>query len=126
MFQFHSKLNCRLIDHLFNRLAMMYGKKWLDMFMTEESINGWKNVWAEMINTRGLTLEMIKRGLNNCIDMYDWPPTLPQFVKACETLSRDETVTPNEPKLSLPVNRAAMPKELKDLKNVLMENLSVH
>lgn len=91
-----SSIGITMIDHLFNRLDGIYTGKWQQAFRTPSSIENWKSAWAESLHDRGITPEQIKRGLKNCVDLYDWPPSLSEFVKACEQKSRDELITPQE------------------------------
>lgn len=91
-----SSIGITMIDHLFNRLDGIYTGKWQQAFRTPSSIENWKSAWAESLYDRGITPEQIKRGLKNCVDLYDWPPSLSEFVKACEQKSRDEQITPIE------------------------------
>ncbi|WP_169295688.1 replication protein P [Advenella sp. EE-W14] len=91
-----SSIGITMIDHLFNRLDGIYTGKWQQAFKTPASIENWKSAWAESLHDRGITPEQIKRGLKNCVDLYDWPPSLSEFVKACEQKSRDEQITPIE------------------------------
>lgn len=83
-----------LIDHLYNRLDGMYTSKWRAAFPSIESIENWKAAWSDAFIERRLSPEQIKRGLANCLDLYDWPPSLTEFIKACEQKSRDEQITP--------------------------------
>lgn len=88
-----------LIDHLFNKLDGMYTGKWRAAFSGPSgaiAIANWKAAWAEALVERRISPEQVKRGLTNCLDMYDWPPSLTEFIKACKELSRDEQVTPPE------------------------------
>lgn len=83
-------LGISAIDHLFNRLDGMYTGKWRSAFHNEVAIANWKDVWAEALYERGITPQKAKRGLDNCIDLYSWPPSLSEFIKACEMPSRNE------------------------------------
>ena len=94
--QVKSSIGMSLIDHLYNRLDGMYTSKWRAAFPSIESIENWKAAWSDAFIERRLSPEQIKRGLANCLDLYDWPPSLTEFVKACEQKSRDEQITPIE------------------------------
>lgn len=78
------------IELLFKRLDGLYHGRWRSNFPTAESIQNWQQAWAEAFSEDRITPEMIKRGLENCRDMYDFPPTLPQFLKACREPSKNE------------------------------------
>lgn len=116
-------LGVTAIDHLFNRLDGMYAGKWRQSFTHPDSIGNWRNAWAEGLFSRHITPQQVKRGLVNCVEMYAWPPSLTEFIKACETPSRDEqspsTVQP------LPAPDRCIPKaELKKRFAVLRSALS--
>lgn len=82
-FEVHPKLGISLMDHLFNRLDGAYPNRWRASFPSETSIQNWRESWAEAFVKKQITLEEIKRGISGCQDLYDWPPSLPEFLKAC-------------------------------------------
>jgi len=94
--QVHPVLGVPLIDHLFNKLAGMYLSKWTKEFPNDVAIENWRVTWSEGLMKRNISPNLISRGLENCLDMYEWPPGLPEFAKACQTPSRDEQITPPE------------------------------
>lgn len=67
------------IDKLFQRLAGMYGAKWLDLWRGTD-LASVKAIWAE--DLAGYSGEEIKRGLNSC-KSRTFPPTLPEFLTLC-------------------------------------------
>ena len=71
------------IEYLFKKLAMLYPRRWEDQFKSNESMQDWAICWAEELAERGITFDEVKRGLARCIDLYDWPPSFPEFLKAC-------------------------------------------
>ncbi|CAM4079225.1 Replication protein [Bordetella tumbae] len=72
-----------LIDHLWNRLSGTYGGRWLKDFPDMQSIENWKGAWAEAFDEEGLTPHEVAEGLRACRRMYDWPPSVSEFIKAC-------------------------------------------
>lgn len=76
---------------LYKRLDGLYPSKWRASFPDAEAIDNWQEAWAEAFVEDSITPQMIKRGLENCRDMYDWPPSLPQFLKACREPSKHES-----------------------------------
>lgn len=94
--QVKPSIGMSLIDHLYNRLDGMYTSRWRSSFPSIEAIENWKAAWSDAFIERRLSPEQIKRGLANCLDLYDWPPSLAEFIKACEQKSRDEQITPIE------------------------------
>lgn len=91
-----------LMQILFDRLDGMYPKHWRAQFegkepaITDQNVRNWTEAWASAFESRSIAPRMIARALENCMDMYEWPPSLPQFLKACTTPSRNEQVTPPE------------------------------
>ncbi|WP_432785039.1 hypothetical protein AAEX37_01978 [Oligella sp. MSHR50489EDL] len=75
---------------LYKRLDGLYPSKWRSSFPDAEAIDNWREAWVEAFVEDNITPEMIKRGLENCRDMYDWPPSLTEFLKACKVPSKSE------------------------------------
>lgn len=80
----HPKLDgVSLIDHLFNRLNGTYPNKWRANFRDLQAIEDWRTAWAEAFDDEGITPADIALGIKNCRRMFDWPPSLPEFLRAC-------------------------------------------
>lgn len=80
----HTKLEgISLMDHLFGRMNGMYPNKWRANFRDEQAIEDWKTAWAEAFDEDGITPHDVADGIRNCRRMYDWPPSLPEFLRAC-------------------------------------------
>lgn len=75
--------DCSLMDRLFNRLDGAYPNRWRTAFANQTAIANWREAWAEAFEEEGLTVEEVKRGIVECRRRYDWPPSLPEFLKAC-------------------------------------------
>lgn len=61
----------------------MYLSKWNEQFKSDESLQSWKESWAEEFAEEKITFSEIKRGLDYCKHNLEWPPSFPQFFKAC-------------------------------------------
>ncbi len=72
-----------MMDRLFNRLDGSYPHKWRSAFANAQAIQNWREAWAEAFDEEGLTLDEVKAGIVTCRKLYDWPPSLPEFLKAC-------------------------------------------
>lgn len=73
-----------LIDHLWNRLSGTYGGRWLKDFPDMQSIENWKEAWAEAFDEERLTPQDVAEGLRTCRRMSpDWPPSVGEFIRAC-------------------------------------------
>ena len=80
----HPKLDgVALIDHLFNKLDGLYPHRWRSAFANQHAIANWRQAWAEGFAEEGMTMAEIKRGIAECRRLFDWPPSFPEFVKAC-------------------------------------------
>lgn len=122
-FQEIKSLGIPAIDHLFNRLDGIYVGKWRASFKTPDAVMNWRNEWATGLAERGIMpgrkserndYYIVIRALRNCADMYSWPPSLTEFIKACETPSRDEPLHKIEPSLvGLPPPKRVMPDNVK-------------
>lgn len=71
------------VDHLFNRLDGMYPNIFKANFKGVDSIVNWKNSWAEALHEDSIHPAEVKEGLKNSRRLYEFPPSLPQFLKAC-------------------------------------------
>lgn len=80
----HARLGISLMDHLFNRLDGAYPNKWRASFKTEQAISNWRESWAEAFDEEGITTQMISDGIRRCRKLFDWPPSLTEFLKACK------------------------------------------
>lgn len=69
----------RIVDRLFERLALMYGAKFLDQWRGLD-LDKVRALWAKELS--GFTVDEIAAGVAACRSK-DWPPTLPEFMKAC-------------------------------------------
>lgn len=83
-----------LMEMLYDRLNGMYPRRWRECFKGDSDIDSWARAWSGSFDKRGITPQMIKRGLDNCEEMYKQPPTITEFLIACTTPGRDEPVAP--------------------------------
>ena len=80
----HPKLDgISLMDHLFNRMDGLYPNRWQANFKTDSAIQNWKESWAEAFEEEGLMPQDVAQGIKNCRRMFDWPPSLTEFLRAC-------------------------------------------
>lgn len=79
----HVKLDgVSLMDHLFNRMNGSYPNKWRSNFRDEQAVQDWRISWAEAFEDEGLTANDVALGIKNCRRMFDWPPSLTEFLRA--------------------------------------------
>lgn len=67
---------------LFAKLAAAYGYLWQNQFKDSDMFTFAKNLWAKEIE-RFESYEL-DFAFEKCIKAYEYPPTLPQFLKKCE------------------------------------------
>lgn len=72
-----------LIDHLFNRFDGMYPHRFRSAFSGDTAIENWRTAWADGFAKDRLSFAEIKAGMAFCRKNLDWPPSYPEFVKAC-------------------------------------------
>jgi len=72
-----------IMDRLFNKLDGHYPHKWRSAFSSEAAIQNWRDSWSEGFIEEGLNPHEIKRGIVACRKLYDWPPSLKEFISAC-------------------------------------------
>lgn len=88
----HPRLeNISPMDHLYNRLDGMYPNRWRANFNGENAIQAWRESWAEAFDEDGFTFTDIRTGIKNCRRMFDWPPSLTEFQRACRPSLDPET-----------------------------------
>lgn len=80
-----------MMDHLYNRLDGIYPHKFSSFFTDLDAIDNWKNAWAEAFAEEGITPQDVRNGLQYCLRHYDWPPSLPEFLRACRPFLERET-----------------------------------
>jgi hypothetical protein len=71
------------MKHLFDRFHGTYMDRWVRNFPDVNAINNWTEVWSEAFIEGQYTPEEIRRGFDACRKSFEWPPTLPEFLKAC-------------------------------------------
>ncbi|WP_146187732.1 replication protein P [Limnohabitans sp. T6-5] len=71
------------MDHLFNRLDGMYPNRWRASFPSEASIVNWREAWADAFVDAQLTPQHIAVGIRACARLFDWPPSITEFIRAC-------------------------------------------
>lgn len=76
--------NTTLIDQLFNRFDGMYSNRFRSAFVDKSAINNWRNAWSEALSEEGVTPQQVGDAIKACRMKYDWPPTLPEFLKLCK------------------------------------------
>ena len=81
----HPTLGVSMMDHLYSRLDAMYPIRWRSAHPTEISVNNWRTTWSEAFEEERIMPHQIKNGITECRKMYDWPPSLTEFLKACAT-----------------------------------------
>ena len=67
------------VDRLFDRLAAMYGKHWLEQWAGVPMADV-KDTWQEVL--AGVTGQQVAEALKAC---GKFPPTLPEFVALCKS-----------------------------------------
>ncbi|MES5323010.1 replication protein P [Alcaligenes phenolicus] len=88
----HTKLEgISLMDHLYNRLNGIYPNKFRSNFRDKQAIEDWKQAWAEAFDEEGVSPNDVALGIKNCRRMFDWPPSLPEFLRACRPQLEPET-----------------------------------
>lgn len=79
----HPRLGITLMDHLFNRMDGSYPNRWRAAFASEQAIQNWREAWSEAFIEEGIAPSEVAAAIRNCRRMYDWPPSLTEFLRAC-------------------------------------------
>ena len=76
----------RRIDSLFLRLAAMYGHIWRSLYKSDAFLAFTKSEWLDGL----IRFEdnIIEKTVMTCLNHWELPPTLPQFVDACKAHSK--------------------------------------
>lgn len=78
----HPELGISLMDHLYNRLDGAYPGRWRKDFPDPQSIENWRESWAEAFEEEGITPEEMMVGLQQARKRYAWPPSVAEFIQA--------------------------------------------
>ena len=74
------------IDSLFLRLAAMYGHIWRSLYKSDAFLAFTKSEWLDgLIRFEDKDIE---KTLMTCLNNWELPPTLPQFVESCRAHSK--------------------------------------
>ncbi|SCX93260.1 hypothetical protein SAMN05216420_101372 [Nitrosospira sp. Nl5] len=84
--QVHPTLGVTMMDHLFNKMDAMYPGRWIACYKNETSVQNWRDTWAEAFDDERILPHQVKAGIAQCRKLYDWPPSLTEFLKACTTV----------------------------------------
>lgn len=72
-----------LMDLLFSRMDGLYPGRWRQNYPSEQAIRAWEEAWSEGFVEDQIDPRELKQGIANCRQMYDWPPSYKEFVRAC-------------------------------------------
>lgn len=72
-----------LMEHLYARMDGLYPGKWKSNFVGEAAMSNWEQAWAEAFDEEGIVPVDVALGIQNSRRMYDWPPSLTEFLRAC-------------------------------------------
>ena len=106
------------IELLYNRLDGMYPNRWRQSFADSKAVTNWQEAWVEAFIDEGICPQVLKRGLANCRLMYDYPPSLTQFLKACHEKSRHEKPDFDAPRLENKYTPAAPEEAAKHIARI--------
>ena len=71
------------VEHLFDCLQLMYGRKFMDFWMCDnDMLEAGKRFWDSRLAE--YSDEKIKKAIQLCEKEKPWPPTLPEFIELCE------------------------------------------
>ncbi len=81
--QMHPSLGVSIMDYLYSKFDGMYPGKWRSAHPNQTSVQNWRNTWAEAFDEEHITPGQVKAGIDQCRKLFDWPPSLTEFLKAC-------------------------------------------
>jgi hypothetical protein len=71
------------MDVLFNRFDGMYPNRWRAAFVNAQAVANWREAWALAFADEALTMDDVAVAVKRCRMQFDWPPSLPEFLKLC-------------------------------------------
>lgn len=71
------------MDRLYSRFDGMYPTRWRASFAGGEAIANWRSAWAEAFAAQDISFDEVGRALAACLREFDWPPSLPEFMRVC-------------------------------------------
>ena len=81
----HTEKDKKRIDHLFLKLAAMYGHVWKSLYKSDEFLAFTKTEWLNALARFDDII--IAKALTYSQNHYEYPPTLPQFIECCKAHS---------------------------------------
>ena len=79
------KMPLDMVKRLYMRFATIYGEKFTRSHPTPEFVEMWWEDWAESLGAT--SPHHIKTALDYCRENLEWPPSLAEFRRLCETAS---------------------------------------
>lgn len=72
-----------IAKRLYMRFTTIYGEKFTRNHPTDDFVQMWWEDWA--MGIAGLSPESIKKALQNCMMNLEWPPSIAEFRRLCES-----------------------------------------
>lgn len=73
-------MDAKTIETLFNRFSIVWGNKWTSIEQKNPELIA--NEWREAL--AGLSRQAIQQGLSKTRQSLAWPPTIAEFLQACQ------------------------------------------
>ncbi len=108
----------QVTTRLFARMALMYGHKFVSLYGDADVQVEAEKEWGRHLS--GYSLEEIKHGLDQCVDLHpSWPPTIGEFKTLCKVGSTNWAT--EEPVLAL--DNPSKPETVEKSLSKMMESL---
>jgi hypothetical protein len=80
----HPGLGISMMDHLYNRMEGAYLDRWRRNFPDAQSIDNWRESWAEAFDEAGVVPAEVKDAIRLMRARFGWPPTIAEFLTLCK------------------------------------------
>lgn len=99
---------------LFSEFAVFYGHIWKSQFKDDKFLNFAKEKWQKRLDE--FDESVLEKAMTECLNQYEMPPTLPQFLKLCRYfLNRHKDLQPSV--------EAEIPRASKEVARMHLQNI---
>ena len=75
-----------VVDHLFLKLAAIYGNAWKNLYKSSDFLQFSKQEWLESLVV--FEVPHIYAAIALCRESYRFPPSIPEFVECCRRIKK--------------------------------------
>jgi hypothetical protein len=105
------------MNRLFLKLAASYGYTWRSLYKTNTFLEFTKKEWSKRLSM--FEEPTLDYAFDQCMNMYTYPPNLPQFIEQCKALQKRQTEFNKSPEVIPIASHEVAQAHLQEIKNRL-------